>query len=268
MASPDHEPRRFFDNREAGCGPVALSIVCAVRNGEKTLRRLIDSYAAQQQPQTELLMIDAVSTDGTWTIIEAARGVVAAALSEPDRGIYDAWNKALPLCSGRYVAFIGCDDHLAPGSLDTMCAAITDTTDPMQPAPQLIAGFNILTRGGMPVALLGEPFRRQRLHTRMMVAHVMAAHRLDWLRAAGGYDAGFRSSGDYELLLRERKGLEVRTLPSILAFMEDGGTSRQRWRPHLENFHARRKAGYGLILSSWLLLRAAGFTVLRMMRLK
>ncbi len=258
---------RRFDDRAPTHEPL-LSIVCAVRNGQATLGQLIDSYAAQQTAQSELLVFDAMSTDGSWSIVEAARGTVAAALSESDRGIYDAWNKALPWCRGRYVAYIGCDDRLAPGALQALLAAIAACPSDATDAPHVIAGFNVLTRQGTPAELLGEPFRLARLPRRLMMAHVMAAHNRHWLVSAGGYDSSFRSSGDYELLLRERNGLRVQTLPAVLAFMEDGGTSRQRWTPHLENFRARRKARLGTPLSIWLFVRAIGFTALRMLRLK
>lgn len=266
MIPPASASRRFDDRPEAH-DPL-LSIICAVRNGEATLRQMIDSYAVQQTVQTELLVIDALSNDSTWSIVESCRGTVVAALSEADRGIYDAWNKALPMCRGRYVAFIGCDDRLAPGALQALVAAIDAQPADAPDAPHLIAGFNVLTRQGTPVGLLGEAFRLDRLPRRLMIAHVMAAHQRTWMIAAGGYDSSFRSSGDYELLLRERKGLRVKTLPAILAFMEDGGTSRQRWTPHLENFRARRKAGLGTALSTWLFVRAIAFTALRILNLK
>ena len=266
MISPAGASHRF-DSRAAAHEPL-LSIVCAVRNGQATLRQLIDSYAEQQTSQTELLVIDALSTDETWAIVQARRGTVAAALSESDRGIYDAWNKALPLCHGRYVAFIGCDDRLAPGALQALSVAIGASPLDAADAPHVIAGFNVLTRQGIPVSLLGEDFHLPRLPRRLMIAHVMAAHDRSWLIRAGGYDSSFRATGDYELLLRERDGLRVRTLPAILAFMEDGGTSRQRWMPHLENFRARQKARLGTLLSIWLFIRAVGFNMLRMLRLK
>lgn len=259
---------RHFDERPEDQSPL-LSIVCAVFNGERSLPDLLGSYAAQHSPDTELIVIDAASTDSSWEQVLAHRAVVGAALSEPDQGIYEAWNKALPLCRGRYVSFIGCDDRLAPAALHALCSAIRGVSStPADDAPHVFAGFNVMTRQGIPVALLGEVFRLGRLPRRMMIAHVMAAHELAWLRAAGGYDPSYRSSGDYELLLRLRAGLKVHTLPAILAFMEDGGTSRRLWLPHLENFRARHQAGVGLALSAMLLARAAVFTALRLLRLK
>lgn len=256
---------REFDDRDPAAAPL-LSVVCAVRNGAATLQSMLDSVRAQPRPDTELIVLDGNSSDSTWSIVLAHRGVISAARSAPDRGIYDAWNQALPLCRGRYVAFIGADDQLACGALQAICEAI-GSLDPIDP-PEVLSGFAVQTRGGMPFALYGEPWDPTRLPRRMMMAHVMASHRLDWLRACGGFDSSFRASGDYELLLRERANLRVRTLPVVLAYAADGGASRQHWTPHLENFRARRRNGLGTWLSMRLLARATVFEACRSLGLK
>lgn len=231
---------------------VVLSIVCAVRNGATSIQALFASYRRERNNATELVIRDGASIDATWDLILQERDIIDIAVSEPDEGIYDAWNKSLPLCRGRYVAFIGADDSMVPGSLSALVAACSSGGA----LPHIIAGFNILTRRGIPAALLGESFDPGRLHRRMMIAHVLSAHNLDWLRSIGAFEPSFRSSGDYELLLRERGRLNVVVIPYILAFMEDGGTSRRSLRPYTENFRARRMNGYSLSLCTVLFVRA------------
>lgn len=256
-----------FDHRPAGSQP-RLSIVCAMRNGAATLPAMLASWASQDRTQAELIAIDALSTDATWSLVRAPGAMVSAGLREADRGIYDAWNKALPLCRGEYVAFLGCDDVLAAGAVGALQASIERLPAEDAQRPHVLAGFNVLTRQRLPVALVGEPFRAERLPRRMMVAHVMAAHRLQWLKGVGGFDASYRSSGDYQLLLRERAGLRVETLPTVLTYVEDGGTSRSLLRPHLENYRARTGAGIGRITAASLFARAMVFTGLRLIGLK
>ena len=198
-----------------------------------------------------MIAIDAASNDGTWGILLNHRDLIDVAISEPDSGVYDAWNKALPLCTGRYVCFIGADDRIADGAIGHLVNACQSAGD-----SHLVAGFNILTRQGVPVALLGAPYDPARIHCRMMVAQVMSAHRADGLRSVNGFDTSYKSSGDYELLLRERSRLEVRTVNTIFALMEDGGTSRTGLRPHVENFHARRRNGVPFWLCTALLSKA------------
>lgn len=249
--------------RELPDGGIVLSVVCAVFNGSATLAELLDSYAAQWRGDVELIVMDGGSTDNTLEVVRNS-AVVDQFRSERDRGIYDAWNKALPLCRGTHVAFIGADDVLADGALNHLVRACRSAASDVN----MIAGFNVLTRERTPVQLLGQAFAPGRLVSRMQVAHVMSAHAINWIRSAGGFDASYRSAGDYELLLRSRRSLKVVTLPCILAYMEDGGTSRRRWLPHLESYRARRKNGISLLQSMLLFTKACAGILFRTLRLR
>jgi glycosyltransferase involved in cell wall biosynthesis len=234
-----------------------LSVVCAVRNGAHCIEGMLDSWRRERSDGAQLVVLDGASTDATWSILERHADVVDFAVSQADAGIYDAWNKALPHCRGRYIAFLGSDDRLARGSVRALLDACR-TED-----AHIVAGYNVMTRGSTPVRLLGEPFDVKRLHGRMLIAHVMSAHRADWLRSVGGFDASYQASGDYELLLRQRHVLRVRVLNEVLAFMEDGGASRTSLRPFTENFRARRSNGYPLGLCLALFAKAMGGIVWR-----
>lgn len=219
---------------------VVLSVVCAMRNVAHCVECFLDSYRRERTVDTQLVIMDGASTDGTWEILLRHRDIVDVAVSEADGGIYDAWNKALPFCTGQYVSFIGADDRIAAGSIRSIIAACHGAKND----PHVIAGFNIHTRLGVPVALLGAPYDPLLLTRRMMLAQVMSAHRVNWLMSVNGFDATYRSSGDYELLLRTRASLRVEVVNVVLAYMEDGGTSRTALsRVFLEDYHARIRNG-------------------------
>jgi glycosyltransferase involved in cell wall biosynthesis len=243
---------------------ITLSVVCSMRNSAHCVAGFLESYRKERLPGTELVIVDGASTDGTLDILRSYRDVIDALVSEPDSGIYDAWNKAVRLCKGRYVSFIGSDDLIADGALAHLLAACAEH----EGRPELIAGYVILTRGGRPVALWGGPYDAQALPRRMMTAQILSAHRLDWLRAAGGFDASYRSSGDYELLLRERGHLRVVVIDKILAYMEDGGMSRNSLRPFFENYRARKSNGIPAWLCQALLLKALTGVAARALGLK
>lgn len=232
---------------------VVLSVVCAMRNVAHCVEGFLDSYRRERTVDTQLVVMDGASTDGTWEILMRHQDIVDVAVSETDDGIYDAWNKALPICTGQYVSFIGADDRIADGSIRNLIAACRGTKND----PHVIAGFNIHTRLGVPVALLGAPFDPLRLTRRMMLAQVMSAHRVSWLVSVNGFDASYRSSGDYELLLRTRASLRVEVVNVVLAYMEDGGTSRTALPlVFLEDYHARKRNGVPRWLCVVLLVRA------------
>lgn len=65
-------------------------------------------------------MQDGGSTDGTLEILESHRTSVSW-VSEPDRGIYDAWNKAVAKAGGDWALFLGADDFLMNDNVLAQC---------------------------------------------------------------------------------------------------------------------------------------------------
>ena len=88
-----------------------ISIIVAVYNGEKTLQRCIDSVFSQTYPHKELIIIDGGSTDGTVDILQTNNDKITYWKSEPDNGIYQAWNKALDHAKSDWICFLGSDDY-------------------------------------------------------------------------------------------------------------------------------------------------------------
>ena len=89
-----------------------ISIIVAVYNSKKTLQRCIDSVFSQTYPHKELIIIDGGSTDGTVDILRANNDKITYWKSEPDNGIYQAWNKALDHAKSDWICFLGADDYL------------------------------------------------------------------------------------------------------------------------------------------------------------
>ena len=62
--------------------------------------------------------MDGGSTDGTLEIIKSYTDAPCIYKSEPDTGIYNAFNKAVKLISGQWCLFLGADDRLLDGFSD------------------------------------------------------------------------------------------------------------------------------------------------------
>lgn len=89
-----------------------ITIITATYNSAATLEQTIQSVAAQSYPNIEYIVIDGGSTDGTVEILRKYDAQIAYWGSEPDRGIYDAFNKGVAHATGDYVQFLGSDDIL------------------------------------------------------------------------------------------------------------------------------------------------------------
>lgn len=98
-----------------------VSIVTAVRNGEKYLERTIQSVLCQTHGKTELIVIDGGSKDATLDIIRKYENRISYWISEPDNGMYDAINKGIKKANGAYLAYLNSDDVYNP---DTVAAAL------------------------------------------------------------------------------------------------------------------------------------------------
>lgn len=87
-----------------------ISIITVVFNGEKYLEETIQSVINQTYSNVEYIIIDGGSSDGTLDIIKKYEERIDYWVSEKDRGIYDAMNKGIKLCSGDIVGLINSDD--------------------------------------------------------------------------------------------------------------------------------------------------------------
>lgn len=100
-----------------GMQELEISIVIATFNAAKTLERCLQSIVPQLTDATELVIVDGGSEDETLSIIKKYEQYVAYTVSEPDKGIYDAWNKGVKVAHGEWIMFIGADDILLPNAL-------------------------------------------------------------------------------------------------------------------------------------------------------
>jgi len=112
-----------------------ITVVTVVFNGAGGIARTIESTLSQDHPQVQYIVIDGNSSDGTRDIVASYGSAIDVFVSEPDRGIYDAMNKAIELASGEFVLFMNCGDTFAgTGSLSAAARALVPGT------PQVVFG--------------------------------------------------------------------------------------------------------------------------------
>ena len=96
---------------------ITVSVVTVVRNGARYLEHAIRSVLDQDYADVEYIIIDGGSTDGTLDIIRRYEPSLAAWISEPDRGVPDAFNKGISRASGQLIKLVNADDRLTPRSI-------------------------------------------------------------------------------------------------------------------------------------------------------
>jgi glycosyltransferase involved in cell wall biosynthesis len=108
-----------------------VSYITVVRNNTETLSRAIESVQRQTYKNVEHIVIDGASTDGTLAVIQGYADRLDYFASAPDRGLYDALNKAIPLARGQLICVLNSDDWLEP---DAAKIAVQRLQDPQNAA--------------------------------------------------------------------------------------------------------------------------------------
>lgn len=90
--------------------PPLFSIVTVCYQSEATLEKTIDSVISQSFSDFEYIIIDGGSNDSTVDIIKKHQDQLSYWVSEPDRGISDAFNKGIEKCLGQYILLLNSDD--------------------------------------------------------------------------------------------------------------------------------------------------------------
>ncbi len=103
-----------------------VTIITVVKNAEKVIPVLFNSVRKFKTADVEFMVLDGSSTDDTVNLIKQNEDIIDIWLSEPDKGIYDAMNKAVKLAHGQWLIFLGADDEILEGFNDMIAALKQD----------------------------------------------------------------------------------------------------------------------------------------------
>jgi glycosyltransferase involved in cell wall biosynthesis len=106
-----------------------ISVIIPVYNGEKYLTECLDSIAAQDYPNMELIVIDDGSTDGTLDLVNAHPLPKTVVPLQPNQGVYKARNLALAIAKGAFICLFDCDDIMTEGNLKRLSAHLVAHPD-------------------------------------------------------------------------------------------------------------------------------------------
>jgi glycosyltransferase involved in cell wall biosynthesis len=105
--------------------PGRVSVLIITYNQQRFVRETLASVQRQRWPDLEIVVADDGSTDGTADAIRqlaAGDPRIVPVLADRNRGIPSNFNAGLARCTGEFVAFLGGDDLMLPGKIETQVA--------------------------------------------------------------------------------------------------------------------------------------------------
>lgn len=197
-----------------------VSVITAVFNGREEITQCIESVLRQEYPNIEHIIIDGGSTDGTVEVLRRYEDRLALWVSEPDHGIYDAWNKGLELAAGEWIAFLGADDAYTPAAVRAYMALARQC-----PRAEFLSSRALLSHPTGYAPVFGGPWQWPRFSKAMTTIHVGTMHRRTLFEQYGQFDTTYRIAADYQFLLRARDRLRTGFTPETTVIMRAGGVS-------------------------------------------
>jgi Glycosyl transferase family 2 len=202
-----------------------ITVIVAVYNGASTIRQCIDSVANQSYPNRELIVMDGGSTDGTVEILKDNASKLSFWQSTPDKGIYDAWNKALKHSTGDWICFLGADDFFWN---ETVLARIEPHLRAPEQSRVVYGRVAVINKRGEVSRYDGRPWEesKQSFAHMMAIPHTGLFHHRSLFAEHGTFDDSFRIAADYEFLMRELRTRNALHVPDVITVgMRHGGVS-------------------------------------------
>ena len=236
----------------------SITFVIASFNAGDTIEKTLASIVSNCDKQDQIIVIDGNSEDSTvdranFALKDCTNYLI---VSEPDDGIYDAWNKGIELSTGSWLAFVGCGDILRDNYRTSMSAAIA--VDSGCNFIHFVAKYYVRSKDNdSNLGYLGRPLEKHIFKHRMRVCHVGALHRKD-LFNAGFFSTNFRCVSDYEFLLKNLHLLETFFIQKVLVDMEATGVSSRSLAVFTEEFAMKKRlGGYNpLVTLFWMIPRS------------
>tara|TARA_Y100000385_G_scaffold181209_1_gene187164 strand:- start:4678 stop:5418 length:741 start_codon:yes stop_codon:yes gene_type:complete len=199
-----------------------ISIITICFNSSKTIYKTLESVSKQLYKNIEYIIIDGNSKDGTIDIVKDFH-CVDKIVSEPDNGIYDAFNKGIKLSTGDIIGFLNSDDiFYNDNSLKIINEQFNDQID-------CIFGDLIYTDSNNKIKRFwkGSPYKKGSFKKGWMPAHPTFYCKKSIYDKFGLYDESYKIAGDFELMLRflEKHKIRSKYIPKNIVNMKVGGVS-------------------------------------------
>lgn len=223
-----------------------ISIIIACYNSEGTIRKCLESVVAQVYNNWECLIIDGASKDKTIEIVKeyANRDNRIRYVSEPDNGIYDAFNKGWKMAKGEWIYYLGSDDQIEPnGLVDLLSQA-------KQPQAYDVIYGNIKYLKDDGHIDIHKHHSHNQLPWKTFACHQALIMRRTIIDRLGGFDEKIKIIADKDLIIRSyflNPSCKYKETEALVALYKGGGASYNLYECFKEDIYIYRKVKPGFM---------------------
>ncbi len=209
-----------------------ISVITISYNSADTIESTIESVLAQDYDNVEYIIIDGGSNDKTLSIIDKYKDKIDVFVSEPDKGLYDAMNKGIKHATGDVIGMLNSDDLYADSSV------LTKVANEIKDADAVYGDLNYVDRDDINKVTrrwVSGTYRRNAFKRGWMPPHPTFYVKAEKYHQLGTYDLRFKTSADYELMLRfiHKHKIKLSYIPHVLVLMRVGGQSNSSFKNRL-----------------------------------
>ncbi|MDD6658162.1 MAG: glycosyltransferase family 2 protein [Lachnospiraceae bacterium] len=211
-----------------------VSLLVTTYNSVANLPITLNSIQEQTYENIEIVIVDGKSTDGTVNLIEqfAKESEFAVKwVSEPDKGLYDAMNKAYRMSTGDIIAV--CNDKLCcEDAVELLVHAI------IQAGEKCVGAHSDLVYVEGDKVIRSWHMGQGDIRQGWMPGHPTLFLKREIYEKYGQYDISYHCAADYEFMVRFLKDAEnqLAYVPKVLVSMFYGGTSNAGLKNYLVSF--------------------------------
>jgi len=220
-----------------------ISIITVCKNSEKTIETTIQNVLSQTYKNIEYIIIDGDSKDRTKDIVLSYGDRISKFVSEPDKCLWEAMNKAIRLATGDFIYFINSDDYIYDRNV------VDDAVKVIRENPELdfIYGDVEVRESKKKAFIQKSPCPTEIIESMILrgtIPHVGSFIKSDLFQKIGIYNENYKIASDYEWItkLMQDQTVNIIYFPRIIASFYAGGLSSNAQETLTEIFEVQNVA--------------------------
>lgn len=204
--------------------PPFFTIIIPTFNSVKTLDATLQSLNLQSFENFEIIISDGNSQDGTTSIIENYEKLKLKTTisSRPDKGVYDAINKAIDLSTGNWIYILGSDDTLFSNlTLNEASIFLEKTEESLIYGDVCVSGYTKYLSDGQ---IYDGNFSTEKLLLKNICQQAIF-YRKDIFQKIGYFNINYKICADWDFALRAFSKVPTKYISTTICKFTAGGLS-------------------------------------------